>query len=144
MSNREFFTRISEWGDRVDGDLEKLAQRSIQRLAKQVVIDTPFDLGILRGNWQPSIGQPNLEGGSPDAGGRAIADIALKVLDLKPGETFYMVNNTAYARRLEHGFVGEDSLGRKYNQTGRHYVGNNVKRWALIVEQEAARLKEGK
>lgn len=142
---KEFIRKISDWGDKVDVDVEKLAHRAIQRLGFEVVRDTPVDTGILRGGWQPSIGEPVLEPKvrNDQGGGMAASDIALKVADLKPGQTFYMVNNTRYARRLEYGFVGQDSLGRNYNQKGRFFVRDAVRRWKQIVEAEAAKLASG-
>jgi len=31
-------------------------------------------------------------------------------------------SNVKYARRIEHGFVGKDKLGRQYNQSGKPYL----------------------
>lgn len=44
-----------------------------------------------------------------------------------------------YAMRIEAGFTGTDSLGRHYNQPGRHFVGKNAARFSEFV---AARVKE--
>jgi hypothetical protein len=63
------------------------------------------------------------------------------VADMKAGDVFHMRNNAAYARRLEYGFVGPDSLGRVYNQAGRYYVSDTIKRWPLIVAAVAKDLK---
>jgi hypothetical protein len=38
-----------------------------------------------------------------------------------------------YALRIEKGFVGTDSLGRTYNQAGRHFVGANAARFQDFV-----------
>ena len=54
---------------------------------------------------------------------------------MKAGLVFWMTNNAAYARRIEYGFVGEDSLGREYNQKGRFFVRKNIKRAKQIVSQ---------
>jgi hypothetical protein len=48
---------------------------------------------------------------------------------------FWMLNATVYAKRLEYGFVGTDSLGRYYNQPGRFFVTDTCKRWPQIVQK---------
>jgi hypothetical protein len=42
------------------------------------------------------------------------------------GQVITILNPTVYARRIEYGFVGEDRLGRYYNQPGRHMVGQTM------------------
>ena len=49
------------------------------------------------------------------------------------GHVHYIVNNLPYARRIEFGFRGADSLGRVYNQSGRNMVGLTVLEWPDIV-----------
>jgi hypothetical protein len=44
-----------------------------------------------------------------------------------------------YAMRIEKGFVGTDSLGRSFNQAGRHFVAKNAARFQSFVDQ---RVKE--
>ena len=45
--------------------------------------------------------------------------------------------STNYARRVNSGFVGEDSLGRTYNQKGHHFVEYGTDQWDKIVAEEA-------
>jgi len=40
----------------------------------------------------------------------------------KKGLTVAVGSNVKYARRREHGFVGADSLGRRYNESGKPYL----------------------
>ena len=135
--------RIAALCKGIEDKLEAVARQSIQELSSNVVKDTPLDTGFLRGSWQPSLNAPpNKKGANDPSGGRALADVAVAVADLKTGDKFWMLNNAAYARRLEYGFVGQDSLGRTYNQAGRFFVTTNVKRWAAIVRRIAAQLKD--
>lgn len=136
----EYDAGIDKWLASVKADLKAVARQSIYRLCFSVVSDTPVDTGFLRGMWQPSIGDmPEAkEGAALDPGGAlAAADLAVKIAALELGATFYYSNATVYARRLEYGFVGTDSLGRNYNQAGRFFVTNNVARWPSIVETTA-------
>lgn len=139
-----FRLSLGKWADKVDGTLDALARQAPQELAKTTVIATPVDTGFLRGSWQPAIGEAAVaEKPTHDVGGAlAAAAISAVIADMKTGDTFHMRNNAAYARRLEYGFVGEDSLGRTYNQTGRYYVRDSVAKWPQIVEQVLADLKK--
>jgi hypothetical protein len=114
-------------------------------VAKAVVLATPVDTGFLRGSWQPSVGAVQVADSASvglDAGGAAaISQISLAVAGMKTGDVFHMRNNAAYARRLEYGFVGQDSLGRTYNQAGRYYVSDTIKSWPQIVARVAKDLK---
>ena len=47
-----------------------------------------------------------------------------------------------YAMRQEYGFVGEDKLGREYNQKGNSFVGNAVGQWQNIVTKNARLLAQ--
>ncbi|CAB4180576.1 hypothetical protein UFOVP1040_80 [uncultured Caudovirales phage] len=132
---------MANWKKWADAKFEALVRQSIQEMCRTVVVATPVDTGFLRGSWQPSIGDPAAAKGSLDeSGSKALADVAVIVTSLKPGDRFQMWNNAAYARRLEYGFVGEDSLGRHYDQKGRFYVTDSVKRWPQIVAKMAADL----
>ena len=140
-----YMAALDAWREKANGGMVALARQSIYDICVNVVLDTPVDTGFLRGGWQPNIGGilDALGKGSQgfDKGGAmATAAVGLKMVDLEVGDTFYMTNRTAYALRLEFGFVGEDSLGRHYNQAGRYYVTNNVARWQLVVEHRAKQI----
>lgn len=148
---KTYAAAIRRWADRTEEELTALARQSIYSLCFRIVVDTPVMFGVLRGGWQPSIGmipppKPVGENGAPadPTGAQAMADLAVKLQGLKLGDKFYFTNATVYARRIEYGFVGEDSLGRYYNQRGRYYVGNNVARWKVHVNDTARRLWGGK
>jgi hypothetical protein len=134
----QFNADLSAWANKAQAKLDGLVRQTCQEISENTVKDTPVDTGFLRGSWQPSIGAPAAAKGALDqSGAKALADIGLVVSGVKAGDRFFLVNNAAYARRLEYGFVGEDSLGRTYNQQGRFFVTRNVKRWPLIVRRMA-------
>lgn len=58
------------------------------------------------------------------------------------GDTLYMGFQAVYAPRMNYGFVGEDSLGRKYNQTGHYFVENAAAKWQLFVKEAEAQFGE--
>lgn len=140
---QEFEASLDEWAAGVRADLTAIARQAAYQLAFQVVTDTPVDTGFLRGNWQPSIGMipPPKENPPFDPGGGiAMADFAVSIANLTLGDVIHYTNACVYARRIEYGFVGYDSLGRYYNQAGRYYVTNNVAQWDSIVQAKALEL----
>jgi phage gpG-like protein len=40
----------------------------------------------------------------------------------KDNEGYYIYSDLPYAARVEYGFIGKDSLGRWFNQTGQFFV----------------------
>lgn len=71
--------------------------------ASRIIKRTPVDEGTLRGNWQPSIGQPvTTEIARADKSGAMVTtDIAREGQRLNIGSVFYMTNNLPYAARIE-------------------------------------------
>lgn len=63
------------------------------------------------------------------------SNIGLVSATLKAHETVWIGYQARYARRMEHGFVGADSLGRVYNQPGHHFVAGAAAEWRRIVAQ---------
>lgn len=145
-SARSFKADLERWSKTVAGNLDALARQTCLQVSFNVVQDTPVDTGFLRGSWQPSIGDPAQRGqANLDPGGATVlGEIGLVCQGIKAGDVFWMWNNAAYALRVEFGFVGTDSLGRTYNQAGRYFVTDNLKRGPAVVEQVAKSLSKGK
>jgi hypothetical protein len=139
MMNDLFRRSIGEWHRKVS-NIEGLARVACQDMAAIVVDGTRIDTGFLVANWQPSINAPDLSEVDGLGNGYAQSRIGLVVAELQVGDTFYYTNNAVYARRMEHGFVGYDSLGRYYNQKGDHNVIGAVAQWTIIVEKAAIKM----
>lgn len=73
--------------------------------------------------------------------GLATGDYSLGVAQIKPGDMVYIGWQAVYARRLNFGFVGADSLGRVYNQSGFGFAEAAAAKWPTIVAAEAAKLR---
>jgi hypothetical protein len=81
---------------------------------------TPVKTGFLRSNWTAILPHE----AEPVAGRASPASAAIQRATV--GQVITILNPTVYARRIEYGFVGEDKLGRYYNQPGRHMVGQTM------------------
>lgn len=67
-------------------------------------------------------------------------DFSLGIANIKPGDTIYIGWTAAYSHRQNYGFVGEDSLGRTYNQSGFGFAEAAAAKWPAIVQAEASKL----
>lgn len=56
---------------------------------------------------------------------------------IEPGTVQTFEWQAPYAARIEYGFVGEDALGRRYEQAGRFFVTDNAEKFAERVEYHA-------
>jgi hypothetical protein len=136
-----FNADVSKWLESTALKLDAVARQTAQEMSLKVVQATPLDTGFLRGMWQPFVNQPTFassyaspSGGEP-SGGVSVADISVTANGMQAGDQFWLLNATVYAKRLEYGFVGTDSLGRTYNQAGRFFVRDTCKKWPQVVQQ---------
>jgi len=111
-----------------------------QEVNRRLVHNTPVVTGNLVGSWYAAINGPpsGIEGAQSDP----IGSMNSVANTLSKGQRLYVGNVAPYARRVEYGFVGEDSLGRSYNQPGRHFVSSVLNDAPNIARQTAARLVE--
>jgi hypothetical protein len=136
---------ISEWEGRVVGGLGALARQSIQEVCDRVNMLTPRDQGILAGSWSVAIGAipADAKQVKPDLDGSQFSrSVALVVTNLKLGQSVFCANSAAYALRVNYGFVGQDSLGRNYNQKGQFFLERGLSAWSSIVASTAAELSQ--
>lgn len=100
----------------------------------------PFRTGNLRRSLMASTVAMPLQGEAKAqfAGGDTSA-IMHATLD----DTIYIGFQANYARRLNYGFVGEDALGRRYDQKGAHFIESAVDKWPEIVKAAAAKIEAG-
>ena len=83
----------------------------------------------------PSTGEPDAKYSGQDVG--------LVTAGLQLDQTVWLGYQAIYARRLNYGFVGEDSLGRNYNQAGAHFLEAAIAEWPNIVRMAVSKIKAG-
>jgi hypothetical protein len=98
---------------------------------------TPVDTGYLRSNWTAM-----RQGDSEPVAGR-VPPPGVAIYAAKVGEILVIINPVVYARRIEFGFVGEDKLGRRYNQPGRHMVAQTIADMPAIAQAALTRVTGG-
>ena len=74
-------------------------------------------------------------------GAEAPGDFSVKINGLEIGESMAFAWTEPYARRINSGFTGTDSLGRTYDVPGRHFVDVNAAKFPDHVKKRAAEVK---
>ena len=142
-TNLNFERTIKAFGKRSIARMEALFQRASLKLFEAIDDRTPKVTGFLASTLGGSLaGIPPID---PNATGEG-APVNVQPYDLmcqtaRLGQTVYGGFVAVYARRIEYGFHGTDSLGRTYNQTGRAMVRLSVQRWDEIVGEALKEVK---
>lgn len=136
-------TDPSAWAESTQRLLTALLRNSVQELAVEASKTIPNGgrVPVKTGNLGRSVVIDNkppqiAEGEAP------AQDFALGVSKINPGDTVYIGYTAKYARRQNYGFVGQDSLGRTYNQSGFGFAEAAAAQWPQIVATQAAKLRK--
>lgn len=133
----QFVLSVDKWVEKAKAAPMLVIKETIQDINNEIVVNTPVLTGYLRGSYFAAVGQMPAGQGSP---GRGVAAANAVAATLKAGDVYYFGNTAKYARRLELGFVGVDSLGRSYNQMGRFYMRDVLARASDIAMAAANRV----
>jgi hypothetical protein len=125
----QFAVDVRQWVEKAKGNTNGAFQATALLALARVKELTPVDTGFLRASW-------TIANGSNVAGVAGADQSALEVVaSLQLGDRIMLVNPAPYAMRVNFGFVGEDSLGRHYDQKGRHMVEQTISEMPEISRQ---------
>jgi hypothetical protein len=65
------------------------------------------------------------------------ADVSVKIQGMEIGDTMEFAWTVPYARRVNSGFTGTDSLGRTFDVPGRFFVDANAAKFPAHVKKRA-------
>jgi len=141
-TTRGFLQAVNKWTKQTVERSEEAFKIGVLDFAIHLRDTTPIDTGFLRSSLTAGInGQlpsgPNAEYGSVYNDTRLL-DV---INNLKLGDRIMLVYQATYARRLEYGFTGTDSLGRFYNQAGRFWITAAGQKYSSIMRRAATRLR---
>lgn len=143
--SHSFSASVSEWAQQEIGAAEAIFQDAAQTVANEV--KTPIASGghmpVKTGNLRRSLMASTAEMPSIKEGKQQFTDggIEMIIAGAELGSTVFLGFQAAYALRMEFGFVGEDSLGRTYNQEGFGFVASVAQRWPQIVKDSEAKVR---
>lgn len=140
-----FAATISEWARETEGALETVFQTAAQTVANEVRNPVaeggrmPIKTGNLRRSLMASTSEmPTIK---PEKTQFTDSGLEMVIAGAELGSTVYLGFQAAYAARMNYGFVGEDSLGRVYNQAGFGFVDAVAQRWPQIVQEAEAKVR---
>lgn len=148
-TTRGFLQAVSKWTLETEQRSTEAFQNGALDFYDALAAETPVDTGNLRnslvahlnssGDVQTVTGPGSNPSDSTFRGGaeQSIANI----MNAKLGDKISYVYHATYARRLNLGFVGFDSLGRFYNQAGRFWIEKVGARYRSIMRAAATRLR---
>lgn len=142
-----FADGVSAWCSETEDRLLAVFRRAVVLLAQELTktVDEGGTLPKVTGNLMRSllaqIGSMPLQGGPEER--YAGSDVGAVVAQALLGSAIYLGFQAVYARRMNFGFAGEDSLGRTYNQAGRHFIERAAALWPQCVKQAMQDVKNG-
>jgi len=133
-----FAAQVKAWGEKAKRNTALVFRESVQSLARDLTYHTPLVTGNLRRSLMSStVSMPTTRDGEfAEISGQTEFTIA----GLEIGDTFYLGFQAKYARRVNYGFTGADSLGRNYNQSGQFFVEATAAKWQSFVNAAVARV----
>lgn len=141
-----FSKAVGKWARATPKRLDAVYARSVELLGEEMAKTTkeggrvPFQTGNLSRSLLASTEDMPPTSDGPFTGG----NIGLVAATLKATQFVFIGYQAKYSRRVNSGFVGADSLGRVYNQTGAHFVEKAVAEWPNIVRKAVTQVKAGK
>lgn len=147
-TTRSFSRSVSKWTQETEERSEAAFQNAAIDFYDAMAAATPVDTGNLRNSLIASVNGP--ASATVTGPGASSADSTFRggasqsianIMTAKIGDKISFVYNATYARRLNYGFFGTDSLGRTYSQPGRFWIEQVGSQWRSIARRAATRLK---
>lgn len=130
-----FAADVGKWASKTEERLTAVYRRSVELLGEDMATTRPQGgrVPFLTGNLARSLlasttAMPKIEDGD-----RSGSNVGVVAATLKLDQPVFIGYQAAYARRQNYGFIGQDSLGRSYNQTGHYFVEGAIANWQNIV-----------
>lgn len=136
---------LRQWVEQTKDRLEAVHKRSVEMLGEEMIRTKanggrlPVDTGNLEKSQVAS--QEAMPKVAPAGTKFAGSNLGAVVATMDVSKPLYIGMTANYARRRNFGFVGADSLGRKYNDAGDHFVEGAAAEWTNIVNRAIAEVK---
>lgn len=141
-TSRGFLQSVNKWTKATKERSEEAFQIGVLDFAIELNDTAPIDTGFLRSSLTAGINGSVPQGPNAEYGSNYNDQRLLSVISqLKLGDKVSLVYQAPYARRLEYGFTGFDSLGRQFNQSGRFWITAAGQKYRSIMRRAATRLR---
>ena len=151
---QSFSAQVRSWSEKAKRNTALVQRRGADLLARDLLAAgrsggargsgvIPIDTGNLRNSLMASTAAMPMVSANDDFASTD-SDISLTIAGWNPddGQPLYLGWQAAYARRINYGFTGDDSLGRKYNQVGYFFRETYASKWQDYVNQAASEFKD--
>lgn len=126
---------MRKWTERQRRNVELIVRQSISDLSEMAQTPKaqggrmPVDTGFLRNSYT-----------AQGLTGPAVYEVVVAGFEI--GSVFEAGWTASYALRMEKGFVGQDALGRTYNQPGNFFMEGALQEWQDINNRNAAKIND--
>lgn len=126
---------VKDWAKLAKDRQLAVAKISISEVAQQANLTRakggrmPVITSTLRGSFTSSLNGQQVGRGEPET------HVILAINKLEAGDVASFGWTAAYARRVNSGFVGEDRLGRYFNQSGAYFMEFGTDQWKALVAE---------
>lgn len=145
-TTRGFLSSIAKWEKGTMDAARDVFRNGALDFYDALAAATPVDTGNLRNSLVAHKNGINIStvtgpgDTSSDSTFRSGASQSIAtIMSLELGDKVTFVYHASYARRLNYGFTGYDSLGRFYNQPGRFWIERVGARYKSIMRASASR-----
>lgn len=148
-TTRGFLQAVNKWTRETEARSESAFQNGLLDFYDALSAATPVDTGNLRNSLIASVNGsgamstvtgPGLTSSDSTYRSGASQSIAA-IMSAKIGDRVSFMYHATYAMRVNYGFHGIDSLGRRYNQPGRFWVQSVGAQYRSIMHNAANRLR---
>ena len=133
----EFSLAVEKWVEKAKGQSDAAFQATALDAVNTVKSLTPVKTGFLRANWTV------IRNNDPMPMPARVQSPEAVIAQLRIGDMMLIVNPVVYAARVEYGFVGDDSLGRHYDQKGVGMMQQTIAMLPEIARRATARVMAG-
>lgn len=140
-----FADQVGAWARETEARMQAVFRRAVELLADELTTTRanggrlPHVTGNLMRSLVAEIGSMPSQGGAEQK--YAGSDVGAVVARALLGQAVFLGFQANYARRVNYGFVGQDSLGRTYNQTGAGFIEYAIEVWPILVELAAEEIR---
>ncbi len=127
-----FALDLKKWAKGAQHSIGEIRRYVLINMGGAIIADTPVATGMLKGNWQTSVGAPKTTEIPLRPANMAVAELVDAAANVKGDQPVYITNNRPYARAIEYGHSKKRPEGM---------VRKNVAKFQRIVRNA---VREGK
>lgn len=139
-----FAADVDAWCRATEARMLAVFKRAVELLADELTFGrqnggkVPWDTGNMA---RSLVAEINADVMTKEGTFAAAGDVGAKVALLEIGDVITLGYQAIYARAVNYGYVGTDSLGRSVNREGAHFVEYAASMWPVMVNLAVEELK---